>query len=153
MQVSAPGFLDPTEELLAFIADRLKIHLREQGTPHDVVAAVFGRAGEADDDLVRLLERIAALRAFLASEGFQVAGRVPPASIVAIEERKDGRGYGAEVDRALLRQPEEYALIRPAGRGRPARGNSPGTRGVRTSDDRIGAASAPPRRFLRPSHG
>ena len=107
------GLVDPTCELLVFIAERLKVHLREQGIRHDVVAAVFGKAGEADDDLVRLLEQIAALRAFLASEdgtNLLVAYR-RAASIVAIEERKDGRGYGAEVDRALLRQPEEYALI------------------------------------------
>ena len=36
-----------------FFADRLKVHLREQGVRHDLIAAVF--AGGAEDDLVRLL--------------------------------------------------------------------------------------------------
>ena len=39
------------EELLAFFADRLKVHLREQGVRHDLVSAVFALGNE--DDLVR----------------------------------------------------------------------------------------------------
>src|SRR5690606_38311028 len=53
-------------ELLAFFADRLKVHLRDAGVRHDLISAVFA-AGE-EDDLVRLLARVEALRAFLATE-------------------------------------------------------------------------------------
>ena len=49
-------------DLLAFFADRLKVHLREQGVRHDLIAAVF--AGGAEDDIVRLLARVEALRDF-----------------------------------------------------------------------------------------
>jgi glycyl-tRNA synthetase beta chain len=108
----APELPDPTGELLDFIAERLKVHLREQAIRHDVVAAAFGKAGD-EDDLVRLLARVDALRAFLASEdgtNLLVAYR-RAGSIVSIEERRDGRRYDGEVNRALLRQPEERALV------------------------------------------
>ena len=66
-QSSAPAFAvvgatgdDPTDELLDFFADRLKVQLRERGVRHDLVAAVFALGGE--DDLVRLLARVEALR-------------------------------------------------------------------------------------------
>jgi glycyl-tRNA synthetase beta chain len=109
-----PGFLDPSEELVTFIADRLKVHLREQGTPHDLIAAVFARIGDAGaiDDVERLFARMMALNAFLVSEdGVNLLTAYRRASnIVAIEERKDDRRYGGEVNSALLHQPEERAL-------------------------------------------
>ncbi|MDZ3838627.1 MAG: glycine--tRNA ligase subunit beta, partial [Rhodospirillales bacterium] len=51
------------DEVLAFIAERLKVHLRADGVRHDLIAAVFALGGE--DDLVRLLARVDALKAFL----------------------------------------------------------------------------------------
>ena len=42
-----PGFADPTGELLDFIAERLRVHLREQGIGHDLIAAVFAPARRA----------------------------------------------------------------------------------------------------------
>jgi glycyl-tRNA synthetase beta chain len=105
-------FPDPTGELLDFIAERLRVHLREQGIRHDLIAAVFARAGEREDDLVRLLARVAALDAFLASEdGAHLLTVFRRASnIVAIEERKDSRTYDDPIDPALLREGEELAL-------------------------------------------
>src|SRR6266851_4374454 len=100
----------PSGELLSFFADRLKVHLREQGVRHDLVAAVFALGGE--DDLVRLLARVAALDAFLKSEdGANLLTAYRRASnIVRIEEKKDGRRYDGTPDPALLRQEEERAL-------------------------------------------
>jgi glycyl-tRNA synthetase beta chain len=103
---------DPTGELLEFIAERLRVHLREQGIGHDLIAAVFNRAGEREDDLVRLLARVAALRAFLASEdgaNLLIAFR-RASNIVAIEERRDSQSYDGTVDPTFFRQPEESAL-------------------------------------------
>jgi glycyl-tRNA synthetase beta chain len=108
----AQELADPTGELLDFIAERLKVHLREQGIRHDVVAAAFGRAGGAEDDLVRLLARVDAILAFLASDdgaNLLVAYR-RAGSIVSIEERRDARRYDGGLNPALLRQPEEQAL-------------------------------------------
>ncbi|TVR95758.1 MAG: glycine--tRNA ligase subunit beta, partial [Rhodospirillales bacterium] len=51
------------QDLLAFFADRLKVHLRERGVRHDLIAAVF--ADGREDDLVRLTNRVGALKDFL----------------------------------------------------------------------------------------
>ena len=90
------------------MADRLKVHLRERGVRHDLIAAAFA-VGE-EDDLVRLIARAEALQRFLDSEdGRNLLTAYRRASnIVAIEEKKDGRrlrrpvpaagasGHGAE---------------------------------------------------------
>jgi glycyl-tRNA synthetase beta chain len=51
---------------LAFVIDRLKVQQREAGVRHDLIDAVFALGGE--DDLVRLLARVHALQAFVATE-------------------------------------------------------------------------------------
>jgi glycyl-tRNA synthetase beta chain len=55
-----------SNELLDFFADRLKVQQREAGVRHDLIDAVFALGGE--DDLVRLLARVKALQAFVATE-------------------------------------------------------------------------------------
>jgi len=100
-------------ELLAFIADRLKVHLREQQFRHDLIDAVFALAGGLpEDDLFRLTDRAYYLREFLASsDGANLLTAFRRASnIVAIEERRDGCMYSGEVDESLLRELEEQAL-------------------------------------------
>jgi glycyl-tRNA synthetase beta chain len=59
-------YSDPTEEIVAFLIDRLKVQQREAGVRHDLIDAVFALGGE--DDLVRLLARVRALQAFMATE-------------------------------------------------------------------------------------
>ncbi len=54
------------DEVLGFFADRLKVQQREAGVRHDLIDAVFALGGE--DDLVRLLARVKALQAFMATE-------------------------------------------------------------------------------------
>ena len=99
-------------ELLVFIADRLKVHLREQGVRHDLIAAAFAQIGEFEDDLVRLLARVRALDRFLSWDdgvNLLVAYR-RAANIVSIEERKDGRKYDGPVDQSILSDPSENRL-------------------------------------------
>ena len=98
------------DDLLAFFADRLKVALREQGVRHDLIDAVFALGGE--DDLVRLLARVDALKAFLATEdgaNLLVAYR-RASNIVAIEEKKDKVSHSGPVDPSLLTQTEEATL-------------------------------------------
>ena len=64
-QVSALITACSPDDLLAFFADRLKVLLREEGKRHDLVDAVFALG---DDDLVRIVRRVEALSAFLATE-------------------------------------------------------------------------------------
>ena len=52
--------------LVSFFADRLKVQQREAGVRHDLIDAVFALGGE--DDLVRLLARVHALQAFVATD-------------------------------------------------------------------------------------
>lgn len=112
-----PGYIvgnknEVTADLLAFFADRLKVHLRGEGVRHDLIAAVFALGGE--DDLVRLLARVAALQDFISSEdgaNLLTAYR-RAANILRIEEKKDGVAYDDEPDAGGYVQDEESALGR-----------------------------------------
>ena len=106
------------EALLAFFADRLKVQQREKGVPHDLIDAVFSLGGE--DDLVRLLARVAALQVFLKTEDGAnlLTGYRRAANIVRIEEKSDGRSYDGAVDAKLLGAPEEKVLYERLGAAR-----------------------------------
>lgn len=97
-------------DLLTFVGDRLKVHLRESGVRHDHIGAVF--ALEDEDDLVRLMARVAALARFLESEdgGNLLIAYRRARNIVQIEEKRDQRMYREPVDSAALVEPEERAL-------------------------------------------
>jgi glycyl-tRNA synthetase beta chain len=98
------------QDLLAFFADRLKVHLRERGVRHDLVSAVFAVGGE--DDLVRLLARVDALQAFLDTEDGRnlLTAYRRASSIVGIEEKKDGRRYVEAPRASVLIEPAERVL-------------------------------------------
>jgi glycyl-tRNA synthetase beta chain len=104
----AAGF--DKDGLLDFFADRLKVALREQGVRHDLISAVFALGGE--DDLVRLLARVEALKKFLDSDdGANLLTAYKRASnIVRIEEKKDGATYDGAIDAGKLTVAEEKAL-------------------------------------------
>ncbi len=100
----------PVADLIVFFADRLKVALKEQGVRHDLIDAVFARGDE--DDLVRLLMRVDALKAFLGGEdgaNLLIAFR-RGANIVAIEEKKDKTRHDGAVAPGDLVLAEEQAL-------------------------------------------
>lgn len=102
---------NPKQDLLAFFADRLKVHLKEQGVKHDHIDAVFALGDE--DDLVRLLARVSALSAFLDSVDGEnlLIGYRRAANIVAIAEKETDNIFNGEIDAALLKATaEEDAL-------------------------------------------
>lgn len=72
-------------DLLAFFADRLKVHLRDEGIRHDVIDAVFALG---DDDLVRVTAKARALQAFLDTEdgAALLAGNKRASNILAKSE-------------------------------------------------------------------
>ncbi len=101
---------NPSDDLLVFFADRLKVHLKERGVRHDAIDAVFALGGE--DDLVRLMARVDALSDFLASddgENLLTAYR-RAANILKIEEKKDSRRFDGAVDEGAFEQEEERTL-------------------------------------------
>lgn len=102
-----------TSDLLAFFADRLKVHLKDEGIRHDVIDAVFALG---DDDLVRVTNKSRALQAFVETDdgAALLAGYRRAANILSAEEKK-GFDLGAalnEVQGAVtVSAPEEHALI------------------------------------------
>ncbi len=97
-------------DLLAFFADRLKVLLREQGQRHDLVDAVFALG---DDDLVRIVARVRALEAFLATEDGAnlLSGYRRAANILKAEAKKHpGEAYDGDLELTLMSAPEEAEL-------------------------------------------
>ena len=87
------------------------MHLRAEGVRHDLISAVFA-AGQ-DDDLIRLLAKVDALRDFLATDdgaNLLIAHR-RASNIVRIEEKRDGRTYAGAPDGDRLQQHEEQTLF------------------------------------------
>ncbi len=110
---------DPAEvDLLAFIADRLKVYLRDQGARHDLIDAVFALPGQ--DDLLMVVRRVEALGQFLDTEDGKnlLAGYRRAANILRIEEKKDGRAYEAAPDPGLAASAEETALFEALAKAR-----------------------------------
>jgi len=99
------------DDLLAFFADRLKVHLRDQGIRHDVIQACCDLGGQ--DDLVLLVHRVRALQAFLETQDGAnlLAGFKRARNIVTAEEKKDGVEYSGAPDAKFAEQPEERALF------------------------------------------
>ncbi|GAA0556297.1 glycine--tRNA ligase subunit beta [Rhizomicrobium electricum] len=103
--------LGVSDELLSFFADRLKVALKEKGTRHDLIDAVFSLGNE--DDLVRLVARVEALQSFLKSEegADLLAGYKRAANILKAEEKKDKTTFDGTPVASALVLPEEKALF------------------------------------------
>ncbi len=102
---------DLSDDLLAFLHDRLKVHLRDEGLRHDVIDACLAMPG--NDDLTLLVHRARALGAFLSTEdgenllqGFKRAN-----NILRQAEEKDGVEYSFGADVKFAETDEERALF------------------------------------------
>jgi len=100
-----------TVDLLAFFADRLKVHLREQGARHDLVDAVFALGG---DDLLMIVRRVEALGRFLDTEDGAnlLVGTKRAINILRIEEKKEGVTYDQAPGPNLFKRLEEKSLAK-----------------------------------------
>jgi glycyl-tRNA synthetase beta chain len=94
----------PVDDLLGFVAERLKVHLRGQGISHDVVNAVFALGS---DDVVELAAKAAQLKAFLGSED---GGNLKAAYTRANGICAKAKHENAQIDASLLSAPEEKTL-------------------------------------------
>lgn len=95
-------------DLLSFLHDRFKVHLKEDGARHDAIDAVL----TADaDNLLLVARRLEALIVFINEEDGKnlLAGTKRAANILAAEEKK-GTKVAQSVDAALLKLDEEKAL-------------------------------------------
>jgi len=106
-----PAVHNLADRLLSFFADRLKVHLRDQGARHDLVDAVFALGG---DDLLIIVRRVEALGRFLDTEDGEhlLIGAARAINILRIEEKKDSRTYDESPDPTLFKRPEEKALAK-----------------------------------------
>ncbi len=98
------------DNLLSFFADRLKVLLRDEGKRHDLVDAVFALG---DDDLVRIVRRVEALSAFLATEdgASLLAGYRRAANILRAEAKKTpDEDFVLNPQLGAMVEPEEMAL-------------------------------------------
>ncbi len=95
-------------EILSFFVERLEAALRDRGVRHDLIMAVFALSGE--DDLVLLVDRVEALKVFLASDDGAnlLTGYRRAANILRIEEKKDKASYRGIPE--SLQQEEEREL-------------------------------------------
>jgi glycyl-tRNA synthetase beta chain len=83
------------QQAFAFIIDRLKVQQKEAGVRHDLIDAVFALGGE--DDLVRLLARVKALQAFVATgEGANLLAGYKRAANILKSSPERGGGGGAD---------------------------------------------------------
>jgi len=103
-------------DLVSFFADRLKIHLRDQGARHDLVDAVFALIGQ--DDLLMIVRRVEALGKFLDTDDGKnlLVGYRRAANILRDEEKKDQKKYSGEPEEKWLREPEEKTLADAIGK-------------------------------------
>ena len=109
--------------MLAFLADRLKVQLRDQGKRHDLVDAVFALG---DDDLVRIVARVEALDAFLKTEDGAnlLAGYKRAANILSAEEKKgkwSAEEAAGQVDASKLAGTVTAGVVSALGRSMPVR--------------------------------
>ncbi|MGI3209491.1 glycine--tRNA ligase subunit beta [Roseovarius tibetensis] len=100
-----------TASLLAFLHDRLKVHLRDEGIRHDVIDACLAMQG--NDDLTLLVKRATALSDFLKTDdgenllqGFKRAN-----NILTQAEDKDGVEYSFGANVKFAETSEEKALF------------------------------------------
>jgi glycyl-tRNA synthetase beta chain len=102
--------LQDTLDLIAFFAERLKVHLRDRGARHDLIDAVFALGGQ--DDLALIVKRVEALTELLQTDDGAnlLAGVKRAQNILAIEEKKDKTSYAGPYDQLLLKEKEEVAL-------------------------------------------
>ncbi|WP_428150159.1 glycine--tRNA ligase subunit beta [Brevundimonas sp.] len=95
----------PGNDVADFIIERLKVSLRDRGLSHDLIDA--GSFSGVDDDLVRIVRRVEALDAFLATDDGAnlLAGYKRASNILKAEEKKGAVPTGM-VQTGLPNQPE-----------------------------------------------
>lgn len=102
---------DASDDLLRFIHDRLKVHLRDEGIRHDVIDASL--AMPRADDLTLLVKRAEALSAFLKTDDGEnlLQGFKRAHNLLRQAEEKDGVEYSFGPDSKLAETDEEKALF------------------------------------------
>lgn len=107
--------------LMSFIAERLKVAMKDKGVRHDYIQAVYNLSQTHDlhkVDLVRMLARVHALTELLATEDGAdlLTAYRRAANISRIESGKDKCSYTETPDETIFVEPEEGALFDALGK-------------------------------------
>ena len=107
-----PSLAEYATDLLAFIHDRLKVYLKDQGIRHDIIDACIAMPN--NDDINLLVKRARALSEVLKTDdgenliqGFKRANKM-----LSGEEEKDGVEYSYGADVKFAETDEERALFK-----------------------------------------
>lgn len=102
---------DVSDDLLAFLHDRLKVHLRDQGVRFDVIDACLAMPNK--DDLALLVRRVLALTETLKTDDGEnlIQGFRRANNILSQAEEKDGVEYSYGADVKFAETDEEKALF------------------------------------------
>lgn len=97
-------------DILNFLADRMKVALKDKGVRHDLIDAVFSL--KTDGNLNRVYARARALQKFLLTDDGSnlLAGYKRASNIVSIEEKKDGKTFAGKISSDIFTQNEETTL-------------------------------------------
>jgi glycyl-tRNA synthetase beta chain len=103
---------DVSDDLLAFLHDRLKVFLRDRGIRHDVIDACLAMPNA--DDLTLLVKRAEALQAFFGTNDGEnlIQGFKRAHNILTQAQEKDGVEYSFGPDPKLAETEEETALFK-----------------------------------------
>lgn len=119
-ETASKSLTNDEQDLLAFLHDRLKVHLRDQGIRHDIIDAVLTMPGS--DDLVLVVRRAEALAAFLKTEDGTnlLQGLKRTNNILSQAEDKDGVEYSFGADPKYADTDQERALFAALDAAEPA---------------------------------
>jgi glycyl-tRNA synthetase beta chain len=106
------GHAKETSDLLAFLHDRLKVYLKDQGVRHDIIDACI--AMEGNDDLTLLVKRAKALSETLKTDDGEnlIQGFKRANNILTQAEEADGVEYSYGADVKYAETDEERALFK-----------------------------------------
>lgn len=105
------GAMADANDLVAFLHDRLKVFLKDQGIRHDIIDACLAMPG--NDDLTLLVKRAEALAAVMKTEDGAnlLQGYKRANNILTQAEAKDGVEYSYGADVKFAEGDEERALF------------------------------------------
>ncbi|SEH97704.1 glycyl-tRNA synthetase beta chain [Paracoccus alkenifer] len=119
-ETASESLTNDEQDLLAFLHDRLKVHLRDQGIRHDIIDALLHMPG--NDDLTLVVSRATALNDMLKTEDGTnlLQGLKRTNNILAQAEDKDGVEYSFGADPKYADTDQERGLFAALDAAEPA---------------------------------
>jgi len=115
-----PGLKDPTQEVAAFMLDRLRGLLRDRGFSPNEVEAVLAQNPDRVDDVVQRLEAVQAFAALPESASLAAANKRITNILKKNEDAlRNGQMQAGAVDSALLQDQAEKTLFASVERVQP----------------------------------